>query len=62
MIKYASCIFLIVYINTKVKKKQTKYIMDELILSVLIFIHRELRQFVNLSVINIENKYKIPFE
>lgn len=50
------------YKHIKVKKKQTKYIMDELILSVLIFIHRELRQFVNLSVINIENKYKIPFE
>ena len=33
--------------------------MDKLILSILIFIQRKLRHFVNFSDNNIENKYRI---
>ena len=51
---YMIDIFSIIYINIKVKEtKQTKYIMDKLILSILIFIQREFKHFVNFSDIYI---------
>ena len=51
---YMIDIFSIIYINIKVKEtKQTKYIMDKLILSILIFIQREFRHFEYFSDIYI---------